>query len=585
MKKKLGLLAVAALSVLVIAGCGKSKDDTTKTSAKGNYDKEITIDVYDDLANYQGIQKGWFAKIVKDKFNMKLNIIAPNVSGGGDTLFQTRSTAGNLGDLIITGADNGRLSKLVKSNLIMDMSQYTKDAKNMKKYQLAIDTMAKSTGKSSGFYAMPTSVSSESPTTNASGNELNYGSYLRWDLYKQLGYPKINTLEDLLPVLKKMQTTMPKSDSGKKTYAFSFFKDWDGNMMNNAKQPTALYGYDELGFVLANADGSDYQGILSSDSQYMRALKLYFKANQMGLVDPESTTQDYDTLFAKYKDGQILYSPWPWLGQTAYNTQAHKAAGKGYEYVPITDNKVFAYGATTEGTKTFMSIGSKAKDPQRIADFIDWLYSPEGIMAGTAQTQGSSGPEGLTWEMKDDEPVLTAFGKKALLDGDATMPKSYGGGSWKDGVSALNVATVLTVDKNPKTKQPYNYTMWPSVLKLNNTTLDKDWSTKLDATTQSDYLEKNDMIAVAPGTTQITPEEESNITTLRGQVKSTIVEYSWKMIFAKDAKEYNSLKAELQKKADGLGYKKVLKVDMKNAKNQNKERIQVVKNYKAEQKK
>jgi len=71
MKKKLGLLAVAALSVLVIAGCGKSKDDTTKTSAKGNYDKEITIDVYDDLANYQGIQKGWFAKIVKDKFNMK----------------------------------------------------------------------------------------------------------------------------------------------------------------------------------------------------------------------------------------------------------------------------------------------------------------------------------------------------------------------------------------------------------------------------------------------------------------------------------------------------------------------------------
>ena len=63
-----------------------------------------------------------FAKIVKDKFNMELNIIAPNVAGGGDTLFDTRSTAGNLGDLVIVGMGNGRLQKLVKSNLITDMT-------------------------------------------------------------------------------------------------------------------------------------------------------------------------------------------------------------------------------------------------------------------------------------------------------------------------------------------------------------------------------------------------------------------------------------------------------------------------------
>ena len=58
-----------------------------------------------------------------------------------------------------------------------------------------------------------------------------------------------------------MQEAVPTSDSGKPTYALSFFKDWDGNMMNNAKQPTCYYGYDELGFVLAKADGSDYQDI------------------------------------------------------------------------------------------------------------------------------------------------------------------------------------------------------------------------------------------------------------------------------------------------------------------------------------
>ena len=36
----------------------------------------MTVEVFDQLANYQGEQKGWFAKVIKDKFNIKLNIVA-----------------------------------------------------------------------------------------------------------------------------------------------------------------------------------------------------------------------------------------------------------------------------------------------------------------------------------------------------------------------------------------------------------------------------------------------------------------------------------------------------------------------------
>ena len=40
----------------------------------------MTVEVFDSLASSQGLQKsGWFAKIVKDKFNIKLNIIAPAI--------------------------------------------------------------------------------------------------------------------------------------------------------------------------------------------------------------------------------------------------------------------------------------------------------------------------------------------------------------------------------------------------------------------------------------------------------------------------------------------------------------------------
>lgn len=100
-KKTISLiLCIALLAVTVFSGCGKddSKKEPSKKNADGTYSEFISVDVFDALANYEGVQSGWFQKVVKDKFNMELNIIAPNVSGGGDTLFQTRSAAGNLGD-------------------------------------------------------------------------------------------------------------------------------------------------------------------------------------------------------------------------------------------------------------------------------------------------------------------------------------------------------------------------------------------------------------------------------------------------------------------------------------------------------
>lgn len=586
-KKLLSVLLCVAMTASLLSGCGKNNEtssaDTTKETNNGSkeessgnssdtgsskYKKFITVDVFDSQSNYQGIQSGWFAKVVKDKFNMELNIIAPNVAGGGETLYQTRSAAGDLGDLIFAGSDQGKLQDLVTAGLVMDMTDLLKNEKNVTKYQAAIDT-TNDLVKEDGTYAIPSAVSSQTPDTPSEGLDLNYGPYVRWDAYSAVGYPEIKTLEDLLPVLQKMQQTVTTSDTGKKTYAFSFFKDWDGNMMNNAKQPTCLYGYDELGFVLAKADGSDYQSIIDSDSMYTRVLKLYFDANQLGLVDPESTTQNYDTLYNKYKDGQVLYSPWPWLGKGAYNTNEHKADGKGFMIAPIDDMKVFSYGCQSTGNPKFtVSIGSKAEDPQRLADFIDWLFSPEGICMSSSQTSGSSGPKDLTWELKDGKPVLTDFGKTALVNGDATMPDSWGGGSWKDGISQLNFQAVNLLDINPETGSAYTHTVWDSFLEMNKTKLDTDWQDKMKAKTTLEYLQNNDKILVAPGSGYSTPLETSDITTLRNQCKAAIVQYSWQMIFAKDKAKFDSLLKEMQDTVDGLGYAEVLKLDMKNAKDQ-----------------
>ena len=570
-----GLLGMTLLGSL--AGCGGAADsDTDAASNESGYDETITIDVYNGLANYMGMQEGWFAKIVRDKFNMELNIIAPNVAGNGDTLYQTRTAAGDLGDLIIV--DNGQqYNELVEAGLLTDASEYYETMENVQRFDAAVQNLNKD---ADGLYGFPTSVSTLKATDPSEGLDPTFGAYVRWDLYGEQGYPEIGTLEDLLPVIQKMQEDNPTTDSGKKVYGFSLFSDWDGNMMNAGKQLVTYYGYDESGFVLAKADGSDYQSILDSDSEYIRALKFYFEANQMGLVDPESTTQNYDTLFAKFQEGQVLFSWWPWLGQAAFNTTTNLTEGKGFMLAPIQDQKIFSYGAEVYGGKQFIGIGSNAEDPERIAAFIDWLYSSEGVLANSSQTSGSSGPEGLTWEMKDGEPVLTEFGKQALLDGDGDVPEEYGGGSYKDGVSALNVNTVLPIDINPDTGFPYAYTMWESYQNETTDPVKEDWSKNMGgAESTIGYLEENDQLLVAPGASYVAPEDSSEISTLRNQAKATIIEYSWRMVFAKDEAEFDQLLKEMQETADGLGYQTVLEFDMNNAKDQNEKRIEVAKEF------
>jgi putative aldouronate transport system substrate-binding protein len=558
------MLVAPLLGVLSLAACTGSgtPDDPEAVSLDQDWSKAepLTIDVFDGVANYQGIQSGWFGKIVKDKFNMELNILAPSIAGGGDTLYNTRVAGGELGDLIIVGKGK-QTDELVEGGLMLDASSYYESMKNASPYDAAVQKVNE--GKD-GVYAFPTQVSSIKPTETADGVDPTFGPYLRWDYYAEAGYPEIGTLEDLLPVLKKMQDAHPKADNGKPTYALSLFKDWDGDLMTMAGQPPALLGYEHTHFAEAKADGSEYHGILDSESEYVRALKFYYEANQLGLVDPESTTQNYDTMFAKYQAGQVLLSWWPWLGQSAYNTEQNMQDGKGFMIAPMQDLKVLSRGAPVYGGDLIFGIGSKAEDPARIAAFIDWLYSPEGVEANSVDT----GPMGLTWEDGPDGPVFTDFGKEALLEGgEAKVPAEFGGGGYKDGGSTLNVSGVLHNDVDPRTGYPYNYKFWPSYQERAENPLTKDWSEHMGgAKTTLEYLQSNDMLMVAPGASFITPTDTSEIETLRNQVKATIVEHSWKMVFAKDEAEFDSLLAQMQETANGLGYEKVLEFDLTSAK-------------------
>ena len=343
-------------------------------------------------------------------------------------------------------------------------------------------------------------------------------------------------------------------------------------MMNVVKQPCCMYGYDEYGVVLAKADGSDYQSIIDDDSIYVRMLNFFFEANQMGLIDPGSENQNYDQCFKKFKNGEVLFSPWPWLGKSALNTISNmEDQGKGFMFAPVKDLQIYSYGCYPYGNQdSIIAVGSQSADPARLVDFIDGLYSDEGIMMNGANLFGATaGPEGLTWEMREDGPYLTEFGIEALLNGgEAEMPEEYGGGTWESGTSTLNYKTVVQCEKSERGYY-YYYDLWDSVKALDASPLAKDWKEKMGAESTMEYLQKNNMLLIAPGMLYTASVETAEQSAIRYQCKRAIQNYSWEMVFAPDRQRFEELLDEMQAAVKSYGYDVILEYDMIHAKAKN----------------
>ncbi|WP_040949955.1 extracellular solute-binding protein [Gorillibacterium massiliense] len=595
--KKLFILLLVTVFAVSLTACnsGGKKEASSKPSASSatastktpeataagdaalDHSDELTLTVFSTTANYAGEQTGWFAKVLKDKFNIKLNIIASNMDGG-DNKIATMMASGDMGDIIVFGDDKGHYPNAIKGKLLMDLTKdgllekYGKDI--VAKYPKVIEKAKISFGNGSAVYGIGNNVASGDATGPSEGTEMTWGPDLRWDLYQKVGAPAINSVQDYLTVLKKMQELEPKNEQGKKTYAFSFWSDWDGNYkMTLAKQFANMFGYDEIPdtAVYVKADEEKYYDFLSDESWYMKSLKLYFDANQMGLVDPDSITQKFDDVVGKYKDGRLLFSWFPWLGAANYNTPERTAEGKGFALVPFKDELMYSTGFNQYGGNGIIAIGSKAKHPERIMEFINWMYTPEGaMMSAGSGTAVPNGPKGLTWDINSEgKPFVTDFGWTAYQDQKGTkIPAEYGGGDYYYGQNQMNFSFVIPGAINPETKEAYDHNLWETTLKRNPSKLVSDWREKMGVLTAKEYFVKNNALAVAPqGFTGKEPlTMDKTLEQKNKQIGTIIQQYSWMMVFAKNEAEYNKLKKDMLDKVKGLGYDDVMTYSVEKAK-------------------
>ncbi len=551
-------LMMASAIMLMLPACAKGQvSGSNSQNSSSETPKVVQLDVFSASTastTAAGVYDNtYWGKILKEQIGVSLNLLP--TGDKADEKLQAFMASGELPDIVIFNStkdvENAIRGKMLV-NLDDSLAKLPNVVKNApKSLQYYRDNVSTGTAKA---YAVASGVGPAEL-----GTETNWGPYIRWDLYKAAGSPAINTFDDYLTTLKKMQDLQPTTADGKKVYGITLWKDWDGNSMFLATEVGPTIGIDcgdqlgQLPFLQVDFTNGTTMSTLDESSQYIQALKFYYKANQMGLVDPDSLTQTYDTAKSKLAEGRVLFSWWDWYNDN-YDTTAHTdgTTPTGFKAVLPANAKVLISGDNNIGnTKTPIAISSATKNLDACLKFVDFLYSTDGLQVLV------NGKEGTTWKLENSKPTLTADGWKYANDLTLEMAD---GGKWEDGRRVLGFNGLSLAFINPKTTEALNYKLWTSSKKHdieNQTKVDKDWTSVMGYQYTIDYVTAKKLTVEMPLAKSLITPMTDDISALASKIGDIVKTYSWKMIFAKNDTEYASLYKEMVTKAEGLGLKTV----------------------------
>ena len=553
LKRIISLVMIILMLCCSIVGCSKDNKkpaDNTENNTENNKEEPITLTVYSELSSWDGLQQGWGAKVLLDKFNVKLHVTycAPE-SFGSDWVLEEPADI-----LIFGGSDN--YAKAVNESMLYDWNEAdllkthgayiyeNMSAALAKNKSLTSDITG---GESDALYGFGHDVA-----TDISDHEAYmYLWDIRWDLYSQLDNKGVNNLDDLIDVLTDMKALCPKDFYGEETYAVTMWPDWDvDNVMYVKSLASAYYGYDELGMGLYNVETGEYYDTLKQDGPYMEMLKFFNKLYQKDLLDPASRTQTYEDASKKLMAGGAFWSIFGYAGSLSYNTEENIKADKIMASLVPKDATPIVYGLAPQGGNRICTIGADTEHPELCMDIINWLCTPEGYMTYLY------GPKELCWNYDEDGYThFTEFGRKAYFNKDTKMEGDYEGlGSYGDGCFQLNFFPWSIYASNPDSNgEVYSCTYWKSEQKEAKCDTESDWRCEFNLSSSTEYLDTIKHI-VAPPTTFKLADKSAELKAIWDNVASIIKKYSWDAIYADSDAQFDQIVSNMMAEADAAGY-------------------------------
>ncbi|THF76681.1 extracellular solute-binding protein [Cohnella fermenti] len=521
--------STASASASATDDVDKSKDAVTlrllinETGSKWNN--------YPDSAIQQEIAK---------KIGVKIEYVEAD-----DNKFGVLLAGGDLPDIV--RADPTKYGKqLIEGNLIIPMddlvAQYGKDI--TANVPTVLDFSKQNWSQGTGnLYFLPPQIQPK-PADNVI--PLSIGATIRWDFYKEIGAPAMNSTDDVLNVLEQIVAKHPTTEDGKKVYGVSMWQDWDvWPYIYPFQFLTGQTGANTNTMVKGAMDTQFTNMLTDESSAYWTAMEFYNKANRKGLLDPDALTMKNNDYMAKATAGQIIMGPADWaMGD--FNKQ-NANDGKGFMVVPVGQYAWFGEIKPLGWSDKSYSISKSSKNPEKAMEFLNYLYSYEG-----ARTLWS-GVKGVQWDMVDGKPQLKE---------ETFALKNAGGTDWeKTGVALdINLIGLGGANVDPTDGEPLDLFTSKDALSKGLNQLQQDFSSFYGVTSPGEVFVKQ----VAEGklknftsrfesmpeeqviaeNTVVTPDLSDDLKKVDGQLKELAMRYAGKIILAKDDAAFAKAKSE-----------------------------------------
>lgn len=418
-KKKFAAILAVSMLVSALAGCGQNSvvsQESSSTEVTGEVETSASSEAEETMEEKEliTIQHLAFNRTVwQDDFYkytegsdvykevVKQTGIQLEEIGLAEDQVQIRIASGDLGDLISV-YNTEQLVDLIESDLLIPLNDLIEEyaPEIMENYPERWES-ACSIGNDEGIaYCLPVNAGKEGWKEHTE----RYLYTVRWDLYKELGYPEMNTPEDLIEVLSDMLELQPKTADGKKLYGAGFYVT-DTSYYGMVCLFQGTYGYIDVKghYITRNVQTGDLcYDMINENSPYWMAVDYYNKAYRAGILDPDSFTQQAADFDAKYESGESLAS----LGYNTYYELAQLAENpesiSGFMNIPVEGTMCYQNANQIVGWASCASalcIPKTCQNPERVVEYINYLFSEEGSRVI------SSGVEGIHWDYVDGVPT------------------------------------------------------------------------------------------------------------------------------------------------------------------------------------
>jgi len=546
--KRILALILCLLMVMSFVACKSGKADESEKSASSTTSDTTENKGTGELTKLTafggvGIESyPAFDKFCQEKFGIKWESVM-----NGDGVMDAFLASGELPDMtFITTYED--FVAAAKGGMLLDLDQYKDLLPNVfgeEAYKAGMEKICEQGG--GPLYGLPINVG---PQVG-----LVVDPQIRWDVYEELGCPKVPDFDAYLDLLKDMVDHQRAKDSSVKTYGIGLWNDWDSGyaMRNVVHMYVVPHGYSDTTpspLVEQLADGSmDPKSILDDDSMYKAGLKYLFKANQMGIVDPDSITQTHEGYTAKVAAGQYMSTPFAWYSYGDPTAEDYSGLASLWpEDAKIPTNPDMPVGNNGQ----YLVISSKCKNIEKILAYVDWYYSYDGLLTVY------NGPEGECWNWVDGKRKFT----------DAFVEANNAGKAYelKDG----GIYTFYSFCSYPGTTSGFpdkngdgyiDAKMNPGIFGTNYNNLQKSWQKVYGEYASMEEAQKatgGKNLTTFSSLFGLVPTASDDIMEITTRIGEKVVETSWKMVFAKNEAEFESLWDELQSEASELGIDKVV---------------------------